>query len=64
VERAIARRLAALTAPAPAWPLRILAAVPGLARWSARRAARALAVPEVDERILHPASRNAGGVPA
>jgi 2-polyprenyl-6-methoxyphenol hydroxylase-like FAD-dependent oxidoreductase len=64
VERAIARRLAAKTAPAPAWPLRILAAVPGLARWSARRAARALAVPAVHGRILHPASRNAGGVPA
>jgi 2-polyprenyl-6-methoxyphenol hydroxylase-like FAD-dependent oxidoreductase len=64
VERAIAQRLAATTAPAPAWPLRILATVPGLARWSARRAARALAVPAVDERILHPAARNAGGVPA
>ena len=58
VERATARRLASADDPAPAWPLRILAAVPGLARWSARRAARALAVPPADHRIQHP------GVPA
>ena len=38
--------------PRPALPLRLIAAVPGLARWSARRGARALAVPAPDPRIL------------
>jgi len=52
VERATAKRLAACAEPRPALPLRLLAAVPGLARWSARRAARALAVPAPDPRIL------------
>jgi hypothetical protein len=36
----------------PALPLRLISAVPGVARWSARRSARALAVPEPDPRIL------------
>lgn len=45
VERAAARRLAARSDPRPALPLRVIAAVPGLARWSARRSARMLAVP-------------------
>lgn len=63
VERAVAHRLATRTAPAPAWPLRVLATVPGLARWSARRAARALAIPAVDERILNPGLRAAGDLP-
>lgn len=52
VERATARRLAGAAEPAPPWPLRVLSAVPGLARWSGRRNARALAVPAVDPRIL------------
>ncbi len=52
VERATARRLASGAQPRPALPLRVLAAVPGLARWSARRGARRLAVPEPDPRIL------------
>jgi 2-polyprenyl-6-methoxyphenol hydroxylase-like FAD-dependent oxidoreductase len=58
VERATAKRLAARTNPRPALPLRLIAAVPALARWSARRSARALAVPEPDPRIL------AGAAPA
>ena len=57
VERATAKRLAAHTDPRPALPLRLIAAVPGVARWSARRGARALAVPAPDPRIL------AGGAP-
>ena len=52
VERATANRLAARGEPRPALPLRLIAAVPGLARWSARRGARALAVPPPDPRIL------------
>ena len=52
VERATAKRLAARGEPRPALPLRLIAAVPGLARWSARRGARALAVPPPDPRIL------------
>ena len=52
VERATAKRLAARTNPRPALPLRVIAAVPGLARWSARRGAKALAVPAPDPRIL------------
>ena len=52
VERATAKRLAAHADPRPALPLRVIAAVPGLARWSARRGARALAVPAPDPRIL------------
>jgi 2-polyprenyl-6-methoxyphenol hydroxylase-like FAD-dependent oxidoreductase len=52
VERTTAERLAARTNPRPALPLRIIAAVPGLARWSARRSARSLAIPEPDPRIL------------
>ena len=52
VERATAKRLAARAEPRPALPLRLIAAVPGLARWSARRGARALAVPPPDPRIL------------
>jgi 2-polyprenyl-6-methoxyphenol hydroxylase-like FAD-dependent oxidoreductase len=52
VERATAKRLAAHTEPRPALPLRLLSSVPGLARWSARRAARTLAVPVPDPRIL------------
>lgn len=52
VERATAKRLAAHGDLRPALPLRLIAAVPGLARWSARRGARALAVPAPDPRIL------------
>ena len=52
VERATAQRLVAHTEPRPALPLRLIAAVPGLARWSARRSARALAVPAPDPRIV------------
>ncbi|HEY0816713.1 MAG TPA: FAD-dependent monooxygenase [Pseudonocardia sp.] len=52
VERATAQRLAARSDPRPALPLRVIAAVPALARWSARRGARALAIPEPDPRIL------------
>ncbi len=52
VERATARRLAARSDPRPGLPLRLIAAVPGLARWSARRGARALAIPAPDPRIL------------
>lgn len=52
VERATAQRLAAGTYPRPALPLRVIASVPGLARWSARRGAKALAIPEPDPRIL------------
>jgi len=52
VERATAKRLTARAEPRPALPLRLIAAVPGLARWSARRGARALAVPPPDPRIL------------
>jgi len=52
VERATANRLAARGESRPALPLRLIAAVPGLARWSARRGARALAVPPPDPRIL------------
>ncbi len=52
VERATATRLAARSAPDPGLPLRLIAAAPGLARWSARRAAKALAVPPPDPRIL------------
>ena len=52
VERATAKRLAARGEPRPALPLRLIAAVPGLARWSARRGARELAVPPPDPRIL------------
>ncbi|MBV9921257.1 MAG: hypothetical protein JOY78_10460, partial [Pseudonocardia sp.] len=57
VERATARRLASGTEPRPPLPLRIIAAVPGLARWSARRSAKALAVPPPDPRILLGAER-------
>ena len=57
VERTTAERLAARTYPRPALPLRIIAAVPGLASWSARRSARALAIPEPDPRILAGATR-------
>jgi 2-polyprenyl-6-methoxyphenol hydroxylase-like FAD-dependent oxidoreductase len=53
VERATARRLATAADPAPPLPLRILAAIPGVARWSARRSARTLAVPDVVDEILH-----------
>jgi 2-polyprenyl-6-methoxyphenol hydroxylase-like FAD-dependent oxidoreductase len=59
VERTTAERLAARTNPRPALPLRIIAAVPGLARWSARRSARALAIPEPDPRILAAATPTA-----
>ena len=52
VERATANRLAPRGESRPALPLRLIAAVPGLARWSARRGARALAVPPPDPRIL------------
>jgi 2-polyprenyl-6-methoxyphenol hydroxylase-like FAD-dependent oxidoreductase len=52
VERATAKRLATGSDLRPAWPLRLIAAVPGLARWSARRGARALAVPAPEPRIL------------
>lgn len=52
VERATAKRLAARSDPRPGLPLRLIAAVPGLARWSARRGAKALAVPAPDPRIL------------
>lgn len=52
VERATAKQLAARTDPRPNLVLRLIAAVPGLARWSAKRSARALAVPLPDPRIL------------
>jgi hypothetical protein len=61
VERVTARRLAAHAEPRPALPLRLIATVPGLARWSARRAARALAVPTPDPRILAGVATTAGG---
>jgi hypothetical protein len=51
VERATARRMADRSDPRPPWFLRVLAAVPALARWSARRSARALAVPAAVDRI-------------
>jgi 2-polyprenyl-6-methoxyphenol hydroxylase-like FAD-dependent oxidoreductase len=51
-ERAAARRLAERTDPRPVLPLRIIAAVPALARWSARRGAKQLAIPAPDPRIL------------
>lgn len=44
VERAAAQRL--LTAdPRPALPIRLLSSLPGFARWSARRSAKAMTVP-------------------
>lgn len=52
VERATAKRLADRSDPRPNLVLRLVAGVPGLARWSARRSARALAVPLPDPRIL------------
>ena len=52
VERSTGKRLATGRDLSPALPLRLIAAVPGLARWSARRGARALAVPPPDPRIL------------
>jgi 2-polyprenyl-6-methoxyphenol hydroxylase-like FAD-dependent oxidoreductase len=52
VERATAKQLAARSDPRPGLPLRLIAAVPGLARWSARRGAKALAVPAPDPQIL------------
>jgi 2-polyprenyl-6-methoxyphenol hydroxylase-like FAD-dependent oxidoreductase len=52
VERATAQRLITAADPAPPWPLRILSALPGVARWSARRGARELAVPPAVEKIL------------
>jgi len=61
VERVTAGRLAAHAEPRPALPLRLIATVPGLARWSARRAARALAVPPPDPRILAGVATTAGG---
>ena len=53
VEKSIARRLANRSGPRPPWPLRVLAGVPGLSRWSARRSARGLAVPPAVDRIQH-----------
>ncbi len=53
VERATARRLASGSDPRPAPVLRLLAAVPGFARFAGRRAARALAVPAPAEQILN-----------
>ncbi|HEX3260403.1 MAG TPA: FAD-dependent monooxygenase [Pseudonocardia sp.] len=52
VERSTGKRLATGRDLSPALPLRLMAAVPRLARWSARRSARALAVPAPDPRIL------------
>ena len=52
VERATAKRLASGEDPKPALPLRIIASVPAIARWSARRGARKLAIPTPDPRIL------------
>jgi 2-polyprenyl-6-methoxyphenol hydroxylase-like FAD-dependent oxidoreductase len=54
-ERATAERLAAATDPSPVRILRILTAVPGFARWSARRSARELAVPPPAPQILREA---------
>jgi 2-polyprenyl-6-methoxyphenol hydroxylase-like FAD-dependent oxidoreductase len=51
-ERATAQRLASGRDPRPPLVLRALAAVPGFARASARRGARALAVPAPDPRLL------------
>ncbi|HZG91332.1 MAG TPA: FAD-dependent monooxygenase [Pseudonocardia sp.] len=52
VEAATARRLAEATDPRPVAALRVLSSVPGFARWSARRAARALAIPAPVPQIL------------
>jgi 2-polyprenyl-6-methoxyphenol hydroxylase-like FAD-dependent oxidoreductase len=54
-ERATATRLAAASDPRPVAVLRVLTAIPGFARWSARRSARALAVPPPAPQILHEA---------
>jgi 2-polyprenyl-6-methoxyphenol hydroxylase-like FAD-dependent oxidoreductase len=51
IERATARRLATRSDPRPPLPLRVIAALPALARWSARRSARALAVPPAVDQI-------------
>jgi 2-polyprenyl-6-methoxyphenol hydroxylase-like FAD-dependent oxidoreductase len=59
VERATARRLAGCGDPRPPLPLRVFAAVPGLVRWTARRSARALAVPAAVDRIARPVPRPA-----
>ena len=53
-ERDAARRLRTRD-PRPPLVLRLLASVPGVAQWVARRGVRALTVPPLDARILHPA---------
>ncbi len=59
VERTTAQRLTTGGDPAPPLPLRILSALPGVARWSARRSARALAVPPAVDQILRGATERA-----
>ena len=54
-ERDAARRLRSRD-PRPPLVLRVFASVPGVARWVARRGVRALTVPPLDDRILHPAA--------
>jgi 2-polyprenyl-6-methoxyphenol hydroxylase-like FAD-dependent oxidoreductase len=54
-ERDAARRLRTGD-PRPPLVLRLLASVPGVARWVAARGVRALAAPSVDDRILHAAT--------
>jgi 2-polyprenyl-6-methoxyphenol hydroxylase-like FAD-dependent oxidoreductase len=54
-EAATATRLAAKADARPVRILRILTAIPGFARWSARRSARALAVPPPAPQILREA---------
>ena len=49
------KQLAAHAEPRPALPLRLIAAVPGLARWSARRAAKPSRCPA---RPAHPGGRD------
>jgi 2-polyprenyl-6-methoxyphenol hydroxylase-like FAD-dependent oxidoreductase len=53
-ERDAARRLRTLD-PRPPLVLRLLASVPGVARWVAARGVRTLTVPPVDDRILQAA---------
>ncbi|MEQ3550911.1 FAD-dependent monooxygenase [Pseudonocardia nematodicida] len=50
-ERATAGRLETGADPRPPLPLRMIADVPGFARWSAGRGAKALAAPEPDPRF-------------
>ncbi|HTK60842.1 MAG TPA: FAD-dependent monooxygenase [Pseudonocardia sp.] len=64
VERATARRLASGSDPKPPLPLRLLTAIPGFARFSGRRAARAQAVPAPAPLILHGRTPGDRGAPS